>query len=268
MADTSDATVMPSPTANQTQKICSTCGKSIDVMAEICPHCGVRQRTPVSKASLLILTFFFGGLGAHKFYLGKYWQGALYFLFFWAYIPFIIALAEFVGYAFTSTQQLNEKYSAKCSPATVIIAVVVGFVFVAGILASVSLSGFEDYKMRAKASEGLQMAKSLQAKIAEAFSEHPSDMSCDLNSCQLGVSVLGPTKYVRRVSSDKGGTITIEYDEHFLPQSKNVLTISPQVDGIQADLSSPANVGKTVTWKCGGDTLTTVPRNYVPASCR
>src|SRR6266850_6077474 len=28
----------------------------------------------VSKALLLALTFFGGGLGAHKFYLGKYWH--------------------------------------------------------------------------------------------------------------------------------------------------------------------------------------------------
>ena len=66
----------------------------------------------VSKALLLLLTFFGGGLGAHKFYLGKYWQGALYLLFFWTLIPALIALIEFIVYAFTGAERLNEKYSA------------------------------------------------------------------------------------------------------------------------------------------------------------
>jgi TM2 domain-containing membrane protein YozV len=49
---------------------------------------------PVSKALLLLLTFFGGGLGAHKFYLGKYWQGALYLIFFWTLIPTVLALVD------------------------------------------------------------------------------------------------------------------------------------------------------------------------------
>lgn len=52
-------------------KICSTCGKKIHVKAEICPKCGVRVSPPPSglnKVALLLITFCFGGLGAHKFY--------------------------------------------------------------------------------------------------------------------------------------------------------------------------------------------------------
>ncbi|EFL92339.1 TM2 domain-containing hypothetical protein [Candidatus Regiella insecticola LSR1] len=40
--------------------------------------------------------FFFGGIGAHKFYLGKIGQGFLYLLFFWTLIPAIIAFIEFI----------------------------------------------------------------------------------------------------------------------------------------------------------------------------
>ena len=89
------------------QKICDACGEQIHSRAEICPKCGVRQRRPVSKAVLLLLTFFGGGLGAHKFYLGKYWQGALYLLFFWTGIPGLVALIEFIIYAFTSSERLK-----------------------------------------------------------------------------------------------------------------------------------------------------------------
>lgn len=70
MNQTADAQHMVSD-----EKICGSCGATIKRMAEICPKCGVRQRTPVSKPLLLLITFFTGGLGGHKFYTGRYWQG-------------------------------------------------------------------------------------------------------------------------------------------------------------------------------------------------
>ena len=73
---------------------CSTCGKRININAEICPGCGVRQRKGADKTTLAVLTFFLGGIGGHKFYLGKYGQGILYLLFCWTGIPAIIALVE------------------------------------------------------------------------------------------------------------------------------------------------------------------------------
>ena len=77
----------PAAERSSNQKACDACGEQINVRAEVCPKCGVRQRRPVSKPVLLLITFFLGGLGAHKFYLGKPWQGVLYLLFCWTMIP-------------------------------------------------------------------------------------------------------------------------------------------------------------------------------------
>src|SRR5258706_14987173 len=93
-------------------RACQQCGAQILKTEEICPKCGVRQRGHVSKVALLLLTLFFGGIGAHKFYLGKYCQGALYLLFCWTMIPGLVALVEFFIYAFTSQERLGEKYTA------------------------------------------------------------------------------------------------------------------------------------------------------------
>lgn len=41
-----------------------------------------------------VLALFLGGLGAHKFYLGKPMWGLLYVLFFWTFVPAVIALFE------------------------------------------------------------------------------------------------------------------------------------------------------------------------------
>jgi transposase-like protein len=45
----------------------------------------------LSKAALLAITFFLGGVGGHKFYLRKYLQGAIYLLFCWTAIPSLVA---------------------------------------------------------------------------------------------------------------------------------------------------------------------------------
>ena len=48
----------------------------------------------VSKLTYVLLAFFLGGLGAHKFYSGKTLIGVLYLVFCWTYIPALIALVE------------------------------------------------------------------------------------------------------------------------------------------------------------------------------
>ncbi len=47
-----------------------------------------------NKTTAAILAFFLGGLGVHKFYLGKAGQGIFYLLFCWTGVPAVIALIE------------------------------------------------------------------------------------------------------------------------------------------------------------------------------
>lgn len=48
----------------------------------------------VSKGAYIALCLFLGGLGAHKFYSGKWIQGLLYVLFCWTWIPVILSLVD------------------------------------------------------------------------------------------------------------------------------------------------------------------------------
>ena len=48
----------------------------------------------VNKVVYALLALFLGGLGAHKFYSGKTFQGILYFVFSWTFIPSFIAFIE------------------------------------------------------------------------------------------------------------------------------------------------------------------------------
>lgn len=131
------------------EKFCESCGEIIKIRAEVCPKCGVRQKSPFNKTALLLLTFFLGGFGAHKFYLKKYGQGTLYILFCWTFIPSIIAFIEFLIYAFSSTEDLERKYPSGHSGGAGIVAVIIIGVFAAimmlGIVSAVAIPLYVGY---------------------------------------------------------------------------------------------------------------------------
>jgi TM2 domain-containing membrane protein YozV len=81
---------------------CRSCGAIIKKEAEICPKCGVRQteyyHEQKSRITAALLAIFLGGFGIHKFYIGKNGQGIIYLLFFWTFVPTIIAFIEGILY--------------------------------------------------------------------------------------------------------------------------------------------------------------------------
>ncbi|ACK65025.1 TM2 domain containing protein [Rippkaea orientalis PCC 8801] len=59
----------------------------------------------------VIITFFGGGFGLHKFYLGENFMGILYLIFSWAFIPSILAFFDFLGLLFMENRAFDEKYN-------------------------------------------------------------------------------------------------------------------------------------------------------------
>lgn len=64
-----------------------------------------------SKTVAALLAFFLGGVGAHKFYLGKNGQGILYLIFVWTWIPAILGLIEGISYIVNSQEEFDAKYN-------------------------------------------------------------------------------------------------------------------------------------------------------------
>jgi TM2 domain-containing membrane protein YozV len=64
-----------------------------------------------SKTTAILLCFFCGGLGIHKFYLGQNVAGVLYLLFFWTFIPAIIAFVEFFILIIMKDEEFDAKYN-------------------------------------------------------------------------------------------------------------------------------------------------------------
>lgn len=64
-----------------------------------------------SKTFAILLALIFGGLGAHKFYLGSLKWGVVYLLFSWTGIPTIIGFVEAVIMLTLSKSEFHSKYS-------------------------------------------------------------------------------------------------------------------------------------------------------------
>ena len=64
-----------------------------------------------NKTTAIILAFFLGGIGVHKFYLGSTGAGVLYLLFCWTGIPSLIAFVEMIMLAVMSDVEFNIKYN-------------------------------------------------------------------------------------------------------------------------------------------------------------
>lgn len=93
---------------------CRGCGQSIHKTAQICPKCGAAQVVSINigrdRLTAGLLGIFLGGFGVHKFYLGKFFQGLLYLIFFWTVIPAIIGFIEGVYYLTLSETEFAKNY--------------------------------------------------------------------------------------------------------------------------------------------------------------
>lgn len=58
-----------------------------------------------------ILSFFVGGLGIHRFYLGQTLMGVFYLIFCWTLIPAFIAFIDFFAFIFMSQNKFDLKYN-------------------------------------------------------------------------------------------------------------------------------------------------------------
>jgi hypothetical protein len=92
--------------------------------AAACPKCAHPNRSatsafygpPKSRIAAGVLALLLGGIGVHKFYLGKIGLGIVYLLFFWTFVPAIIAFVEGIIYLVQDDKTFSLKQGVAVTP--------------------------------------------------------------------------------------------------------------------------------------------------------
>ena len=129
-----------------------------------------------------------------------------------------------------------------------------------GILAAIAIPAYQDYTIRSKVSEGLNLAGAAKLAVAETYDSKggfPSQGNISYGLPQSG-SIAG--NYVASVAAAAStGVITITYNDEVggNPSANGkVIVLTPDTSSIGA-----------MGWTCGGN-ATDMPNKYLPATCR
>lgn len=144
--------------------------------------------------------------------------------------------------------------------------IVIGII---GVLASIALPAYQDYKTKARMSEVILAVYSCRAAVVNTVqpSTTPNVSAALPDACEFKA-----TKYVKSGTVNANGLVTVRADESNLPQldaTTNTLTLLPIQTGTTA-LVGTTDGGKTIVgWRCGSVADgTTIPAKYLPSSCR
>jgi type IV pilus assembly protein PilA len=121
-----------------------------------------------------------------------------------------------------------------------------------GILMAIAIPAYQDYAVRAKASEGINLAGASKLASAETYSSTgvfpPSNASAGLPA---DVSING--KYVEKVTTG--------------PTRGLITTVEPKLSGKTLLLSGSTAAG-SVKWRCKTGGGSPVDIKYLPSECR
>ena len=129
-------------------------------------------------------------------------------------------------------------------------------VAIIGILAAIAIPAYQNYVIRARITEGLNLAAAAETTVAE-------NADNGATSLVLGWTAPAATVNVTSVTvATATGVITVTYSATVAEGV--VLTLTPQVDG--AALTSGSVPSDAITWTCA--VSSSANDKYVPSNCR
>jgi type IV pilus assembly protein PilA len=156
-------------------------------------------------------------------------------------------------------------------------------VAIIGILAAIAIPAYQDYAVRAKVTEGLNLADSAKTSVAEGFQSNGIN---GVNAASVAFTAFTPTKYVSNLQINAAnGIITITYGAN-TPQLNGLnIHLTPQINvaGAYVGLAGVGINSGAVDWSCQSTTNTTattrvpaliaaspgtVPARFAPTECK
>jgi type IV pilus assembly protein PilA len=158
-------------------------------------------------------------------------------------------------------------------------------VAIIGILAAIAIPAYQDYTIRAKVTEGLNLADSAKTAVAESFqSGGTTGLKAAASSWN---SAFTPTKYVNTIVVNTGtGVITVTYNPVQigpLVAGQNTINLTPFINaaGVETQLGAAGTLSGNIDWACtslgvatagaqsmGAAVAGTVLTKYVPSNCK
>jgi type IV pilus assembly protein PilA len=175
-------------------------------------------------------------------------------------------------------------------------------VAIIGILAAIAIPAYQDYTVRSKVTEGLNLAAAAKTTIAESYQTNGLVGVTAASTAWTNAPGFQPTKYVTCIGIADGaggvgancagtlggapGMITIVYNSTAsgIPQlagSGNVLTLTPSVATVALGTATAAAQQANVDWACASATNATATKQgllvgapgtllakYAPTQCK
>ncbi len=123
-------------------------------------------------------------------------------------------------------------------------------VAIIGILAAIAIPQYQDYTVRARASEGVNLASAAKTGVAEYY--NTNNGSWPTSNASAGVANSISSTYVSSVAVGANGVITVTYQALGAGDATGNITLTP------------SGSSGSVTWACGGS----LPAKYRPSNCR
>jgi type IV pilus assembly protein PilA len=150
-------------------------------------------------------------------------------------------------------------------------------VAIIGILAAIAIPAYQDYTVRAKVTEGINLAGSAKTAVAEGFQSN--DLAGVSAAATAWVAGFVATKYVSTITVSPTGVIAVNYNTANVPQlgaGANQITFTPNIAGALLAAGASGNID----WACASATHATatartlvstpgsVLGRYVPTECK
>ena len=125
-----------------------------------------------------------------------------------------------------------------------------------GILAAIAIPAYQDYTIRSKVSEGLNLSGAAKLAVAETYDSEGSFQGA--NNASYGLPAAGSINgnYVSNIAVGANGLITITYNDQ--------LGGNPSADNKTITMTPTARQG-SMLWDCTGGTQ---EAKYRPSECR